>query len=119
MSHISYHTNENPVTPLVNMFQLISLPFLSFGVITPFCMVTGHGVLMSFAIGWASGLAALIAFISVVHLIYKIRSAREAQMHTRTPVSDWLQDAQADRDELLFAAWDIDAIADRIDARCA
>jgi hypothetical protein len=119
MSHIFYHTNENPVTPLVNIFQLISLPFLSFGVITPFCMVTGHGVLMSFAIGWASGLAALIAFITVVQLIYKIRSVREAQMHTRTPVSDWLQDAQADRDELLFAAWDIDTIADRIGARCA
>jgi len=114
MSYTSYQTNENPVTPLINMLQLISLPVLSFGVVTPFCMMTGHGVLASFLIGWASGLAAMIALIGVVHLIYTFRTTRAAQ--TQTLVSDWMKDAQADREELLFVAWDIDATADRLDA---
>ena len=114
MSYTSYQTNENPVTPLINMLQLISLPVLSFGVVTPFCMMTGHGVLASFLIGWASGLAAMIALIGVVHLIYTFRTTRAEQ--TQTLVSDWMKDAQADREELLFVAWDIDATADRLDA---
>lgn len=116
MSYTSYQTNENPVTPLINMLQLISLPVLSFGVVTPFCMMTGHGVLASFLIGWASGLAAMIVLIAVVHLIYTFRTTRAAQTQTETLVSGWMKDAQADREELLFVAWDIDAIADRLDA---
>jgi len=122
MSHINYELEENAAAPLVNVFQLITLPILSFGVITPLWLGAGHGVFWSFLIGWATSLGAMVTLILVSFLAHKFRattmtSASTTQACTNPhEISNWLHDLEKERKNTMFAAWDLDAVADRLDA---
>ena len=85
MSFSESHFEENPVTPLIDVIQLISFPIVAFSVVTPLCMWSGYSIPVSFLMGWVFGLGAMVALIVVVYALCTVQKLRDAaqQQHCR------------------------------------
>lgn len=117
MSYASDYSVEDSFTPLVNILQLISLPIVSFAVITPLCLWSGYSVLASFLTGWLLGLVAIVMLIVFVYARDKVQASRALKVQAvRRNVASWERYHQARRTSDAIAEWDMDALADQLDA---
>ena len=117
MSYVESHFEENSDTPLINVFQLISFPTVSFSVVTPLCMLGGYSTPTSFLIGWVLGLGSMVALIAVVYALSTVQKTRaSSQQSERANVAVFQTYFEANRKISAVAEWDMDALADRLDA---
>jgi uncharacterized membrane protein len=121
MSFAESHFEESSVTPLIDVIQLISFPIVAFSVVTPLCMWSGYSIPVSFLMGWVFGLGAMVALIVVIYALCTVQKLRDAaqqaaQQAERSNIAVFHTYFEANRKLSMVAEWDMDALADSLDA---